>query len=158
MLKSDGSHVLFPLIMEEWMEMLALSSAFADIGDASRERMGGVGGEGCVIGLWHRITSTDIAFSLVGDWSSEEVNLQDLLDTKVCEARFSLSVVPVEDTLWSLSSSMLGRQRLLLLAGYSLSARSQLRPQVLGVVSTHFGWQTTLQSGEGGRKRERRER
>ena len=98
MLKSAGSHTLFPLIMEEWMDKLVPSSCLPGTGVASRARTGMAGdGEGEEVGawgLWHRMISTDMAFNLVGDVSPDGAGLHVLLDTNICEDTFSLSVVP----------------------------------------------------------------
>ena len=89
--------MLFPLIMEEWIDKSVPSSCLPGTGVASRARTGMAGdeeGEVRAWGLWHRMISTDMAFSLVGDVSPDGAGLHILLDTNVCEDTFSLSVVP----------------------------------------------------------------
>ena len=93
MLKSAGSHTLFPLIIEEWMDKLVPSSCCPGTGVASRAKTGMAGDEEGAWGLWHRMISTDMAFSLVGDVSPDGAGLHILLDTNICEDMFSLSVV-----------------------------------------------------------------
>ena len=48
-LKSDESYALLLLIMEKWMDKLVPPSGCPEVGVASRERMGGVGGKGTAV-------------------------------------------------------------------------------------------------------------